>query len=96
MREYPIKKNHQVDEKRIYELMLDLFGKVSRDGEYIVSSYGSLDFIRVKFSNKKLYVETKSNSRKDLYEETISKYNKFVEMATGYTAAERKKMLTKS
>ncbi|MBD6955968.1 MAG: DUF5611 family protein [Thermoplasmata archaeon] len=95
MREYPIKKNHRIDDEMLHSLMKEIFGNVSREGDFLVSSYGSLDVIRVKFSGKNLLVETSSNNKKELYQETISRYNNFIERATGYSAKERKKLLTK-
>ncbi|MEM0298177.1 MAG: DUF5611 family protein [Thermoplasmata archaeon] len=95
MREYAIKKNHRIDEKKLEELMSTIFGNFKKEGNFIISSYGSLEFIKVKYEKNKLIVETKSNDKKEFYKETISKYNLFIEKATGYTAAERKKMLTK-
>ncbi len=95
MREYSVKKNHPIDEKKLEKLMMDEFGNVKKEGDYYISSFGSLDIIKVKLEKKKIYVETKSNEMKEMYMETISKYNNFIEKATGYSAAERKKMLTK-
>ncbi|MGC8663760.1 MAG: DUF5611 family protein [Thermoplasmata archaeon] len=96
MREYPIKRKHEINEKKIEELMTQIFGNVKKDGEFFISSYGSLDIIKVKLNNKKIYAETKSNNDKEKYKETISKYNDFIEKVTGYCAAERKKLLTKN
>ncbi|MDP8012463.1 MAG: DUF5611 family protein [Thermoplasmata archaeon] len=95
MREYPIKKKHEISDELLKNLMLKIFGNVKKEGEFYISSYGSLELIKVKLENKKLYAETKSNNKKELYDDTISKYNDFIEKATGYTAAERKKLLTK-
>ncbi len=95
MREYPIKKKHEISDELLKDLMLKIFGNVKKEGEFYISSYGSLELIKVKLENKKLYAETKSNNKKELYDDTISKYNDFIEKATGYTAAERKKLLTK-
>lgn len=95
MREYPIKRKHHIDEEMIHSLMMEIFGNVKRDGNFFISSFGSLDLIKVKLDKGKLIVETKSNPKKEYYTETIAKYNSFIERATGYTAAERKKMITK-
>jgi len=96
MREYPVKKKHEINEDKIESLMKDIFGNVKKDGEFFISNYGSLDYIKVKLKGKKLYAETKSNNNKEKYQDTISKYNDFIEKVTGYTAAERKKLLTKT
>lgn len=96
MREYPIKKKHEMDSEKLELLMKEMFGNVRKEGEYYISSYGSLDYIKVKLSDKKFYAETKSNNNREKYHDTISRYNDFIEKVTGYTAAERKKLLTKS
>ncbi len=95
MREYPVKKKMNFNEGYVKEILKEIFGDYRIDGEYLIASYGSLDEIKVKVGKNKLYVETKSNNIKEKYEETIKKYNEFLERATGYTAAERKKLMMK-
>ncbi|MGC8610835.1 MAG: DUF5611 family protein [Thermoplasmata archaeon] len=95
MREYPVKRKINFSEEHVKNVLKEVFGTYKEEGEFIIVSYGSLDEIRIKVGKNKLYVETKSNNLKDRYEETIKKYNEFLEKATGYTAAERKKLLMK-
>ncbi len=95
MREYPIKRTKKIDDETLKKLMEMSFGNVKVEGEFFISSYGSLSFIKAGLKDNKLLVETQTNQRKELYEETIKRFNSFLEEATGYSAKERKKLLMK-
>ncbi len=95
MREYTIKRKNKIDQERLKKIMEKNFGSVKVENEYFISSYGSLDLIKAKLRENKLFVETQTNKNKEFYEETIKRFNNFLEEATGYSAKERKKLLMK-
>ncbi len=95
MREYPIKRTKKIDGETLKKIMEKNFGNVKIENEFFISSFGSLDSIKAKLEKNKLLVETRPNDKKEFYEETIKRYNVFLEEATGYTAKERKKLLMK-
>lgn len=100
MNEYDIKRGHyeKIEGDRLETLMRDIFGNVDKDGEKLVSSFGAMEKISVWGSGKKaIYVETKMNTKVDgkTASDTIRMYNQFLEMATGFTAKERRKRASK-
>jgi hypothetical protein len=100
MREYPVKRGHYskaLAGDGLKRIMEETFGHVEEDGEWLVSSYKGLKKVRVKPLGKtKLLVETETaNVPEGDAADTLKKYNEFLFRATGYTAKERKKMMSK-
>ena len=95
MREYKCK--NKITKEFLENALIEFFGGFSENNGVYNSSYGALKEIHVKITNDKMIeVETKSGSINDVkVDDTIKKYNQFIEKVTGYTAAQRKKMLTK-
>ena len=98
MREYPIKRTVLKSTRdNLEEIIKEHFGNAElRDGWYI-SSYGAFKAIKVRLDGNRLLVETESSPDVDdrTAMDSIKVYNRFLEKATGYTAKERKKMLSK-
>ncbi len=100
MRKYDIKRGHykNIEGDGLPNIIEEVFGSVKKEGEYLVSSYGAIKSLRVGLEGKKyLLVETEMDSKADesVAAETIKRYNEFLFRATGYTAKERRKKLTK-
>ncbi len=100
MNEYDIKRGHleKVDGDRLETLMKDIFGSVKKKDGKLISSFGALEHISADIQGKKtLIVETKMNTDVDdkTATETIRMYNQFLELATGFTAKERRKRTSK-
>jgi hypothetical protein len=95
MREYKCK--NKITKEFLENALTEFFGRFSENKGVYNSSYGALKEIHVKISKDRVIeVETKSGSINDVkVDDTIKKYNQFIEKVTGYTAAQRKKMLTK-
>ena len=100
MREYPVKRGHYSKALAgggLRNIMEEIFGHVEEDGEWLVSSYKGLRKIRVRPMGKtKLLVETETSEvpEEDAVD-TLKKYNEFLFRATGYTAKERKRIMSK-
>lgn len=100
MNEYDIKRGHyeKIDGDKLKILMKDSFESVKNEGDKLVSNFGALEKITVWLDgNKILCVETKMNTDVDdnVATESIRKYNQFLEIATGFTAKERRKRASK-
>lgn len=94
MREYELKKNRSPDLEKI---MTECFGKAQKEANKITSSFGALTQISCQLTKGKLRVETQSdkNVSNEVAAQTIKAYNKFLELAIGYTAKERAARLRK-
>jgi len=89
---YPIKKGHKPD---LNMAMRDCFINIKeeKDGK-LIADFGALKKITAYTDDKKVFVETemeKTDNETSL--KTIKAYNRFLELATGYTAKERIKKL---
>ncbi|RLC44264.1 MAG: hypothetical protein DRH70_08985 [Candidatus Coatesbacteria bacterium] len=101
VREYPIKRGHykHIEGEKLKKIIQEFFGHVEeRDGKYY-TSYGSLEKIEIYLKDKKtLVVSTipkKEYSPEEAYK-TLKRYNRFLDVVTGYTAKERAEKLKKS
>ncbi|MEM3396074.1 MAG: DUF5611 family protein [Thermoplasmata archaeon] len=100
MRDYPIKPGNykNIEGEKLLSLVKEIFGNATQEGNLIKASYGALKELRVFAKDKKtLAVETlmDKNVPNEVAEDTVKKYNLFLERATGYTAKERVKKLQK-
>ena len=93
MRKYRCK--NEVSESILESKMKDIFGTVSKSGNQFVSSYSeSLSVIATVSGKKEISVETRTSPGSD-QEKIVKLYNQFLEEVTGYTAKERKKLMSK-
>lgn len=92
MREYSIKRGHHPDIETLLDEYFGAGGDVEDGVEFTADGIG---IISLKREGKSLYVETKPQSGMEGGIDVIRKWNDFLEAATGRTAKERKKKLTK-
>ncbi len=100
MREYPIKRGHykHIEGNKLRRIMEEIFGHVEEEDGHYITSYGSLRKIEVWVKDKTTLVvrtEAKENYDKQEALETLRKYNRFLDLATGYTAKQRAAKLKK-
>lgn len=100
MKEYKLKRGSKPELDRIHECLTNNFPtEVTRDGDKLVVSYGILTKLTVWLEDKKLAVDTVSDTD-NLDDEVILDSNKrfrdFLLCATGYTAKERLKQAKKA
>ncbi len=100
MTDYDIKRGHfkTIEGDLLKGLMEEIFENVREDGDYLISTYGALDLLKVELRGKKeIAVETQMNTGvdNDTASETIKRYNDFLLRATGFTSKERKKRAVK-
>ncbi|WP_094228367.1 DUF5611 family protein [Methanolobus psychrotolerans] len=99
MQEYKLKRGFTPDMDRICECLKEIFpGEIKKDGDKLIVSYGILSSLTVWIENKKLAVDTVSDtSVKDdaLILDSNKRFRDFLLAATGYTAKERLKQAKK-
>lgn len=74
------------------------FDGVAREGDAVVAYWGAVERLSTRAVGKSLGVELVMNPKVDtsVAQETIRRYNAFLEDATGFNAKERAKRLRKS
>jgi len=98
--EYDIKKGNytKLEGNGLLQTAIDIFGKASMEGDLVVTSYGAIERFEVKVVSKTvLSVVTKMRTDVSSEEanETIKRYNTFLENATGFNSKERRTRLQK-
>ena len=93
MQKYKIKRGFKPDIERIYSVMQECFPtEISRNGEFLETSYGAMSSIKIWIENKMLNVETisdKTAASDNVVMQTNKAFRDFLLKATGYTAKER-------
>ncbi|MDW7732827.1 MAG: DUF5611 family protein [Methanolobus sp.] len=99
MQEYKLKRGYTADMDRIYECMNETFpSEVRKEDDRFVTSYGVLSSLTVWIENKKLAVDTVSDTSltdDELILDSNKRFRDFLLAATGYTAKERLKQAKK-
>jgi hypothetical protein len=98
--EYEIKKGHysEIEGDGLKNVLTEIFGNASQEGDILVSSYGALTRLEAKvLSRTSLLVNTKSDTAapNEVASETIKRFNFFLERATGFTSKQRRDRLQK-
>lgn len=95
MQEYSLKRGFKPDLERIHECLAESFSAdVKRNDDKLVISYGIFKKLTVWIQNKKMAVETESDTTvtdDNTILDTNKRYRDFLYKATGYTAKERLK-----
>ena len=100
MQTYPVKASHrsQLSAEALRAHLNECFGVASVEGDTATSQFGAIDRIRARAEGKNLRIEVQMNPKVDgeTASETIRRYNRFLEAATGFNAKERARRLRKS
>jgi hypothetical protein len=97
---YDIRKGHyaSIEGDKLKEVMSSIFGDVKLEGVKLVSSYGAIIRLEVQVLSRTamdIASTTDKTVSLDVQTETIKRWNKFLEQATGFTSKERSKRLQK-
>jgi hypothetical protein len=92
MREYSIKRGYHPDIEKLLDEYFGASGDVENGVEFTADGIGTITLRR---DGKSLYIETTPQPDMDGGIDVIRKWNDFLEDATGRTAKERKKRMTK-
>jgi hypothetical protein len=100
MMEYDVKKGHfkNLDGDGLKDMLTELFGGYQEDGDTLIASYGAMREMKVKVLSKSLLsieTSTDANVSDDVAMDTIRKFNKFLESATGFSSKQRRDRLNK-
>lgn len=95
MQEYSLKRGNKLDLERIHECLAESFpAEIKKNSDKLVISYGIFKTLTVWIQNKKMAVETESDTtvtNDEVILDTNKRYRDFLYKATGYTAKERLK-----
>ncbi len=95
MRAYEMRRGHakNLEGDKLRAIAAETFGSADTDGEKVVVSFGAIDRLTAWTDGKQLFVDLvmKTGVPDDVATDTISRNNRFLEAATGYSAKERAK-----
>jgi hypothetical protein len=77
------------------ETVSEIFGSSRQEGGFVHTQFGALKDLKVSAEGRSLVVETTMDPSVPLevQQDTIRRYNSFLERATGYTSKQRAKKL---
>lgn len=93
MRAYELKRGHAVrlEGGRLRDLGEEAFGSAVERGGRVRCSYGALEVLEAWVDGQSLFVQTTARpDSDDVAQETIRRYNAFLEKATGHTSKQRR------
>lgn len=95
MRAYELRRGHgkNLEGDKLRTLAEEIFGSAALEDGKVVSSFGAIERLVAWTDGKQLFVDMamKTGVPDAIATETISRNNRFLERATGYTAKERSK-----
>ena len=100
VQDYPVRPSHRANlsAEALVRILRTYFDSVESVGEEARATYGAISQLTVRANGRELRVDVSMNPKvpEDVARETIVRYNRFLEEATGYSAKERAKRLRKS
>ena len=97
---YPVKPTHRsgLEPVTLTGVAQEAFGEAERDGDRVVTKFGAIRHLRLRGVGRELEVDIEMDPKvsPEIAAETVRRYNRFLEAATGYSAKERAKRLRKS
>ncbi len=93
MRAYELRRGHgkNLEGDKLRAIAADAFGSATTEGDKVVTSFGAIEKLVAWTDGKQLFVDLtmKSAVADGVATETITRNNRFLEAATGYTAKKR-------
>lgn len=100
MQKYPVRPSHRrnLDPAPLTAIARSHFDEVTSDGAVVTARWGAIERLAAQADGRELAVELTMNPKvpEAVAAETIARYNRFLEEATGYAAKERARRLRKS
>jgi len=97
---YPVRASERanLNPQALERILRTHFDSATIEGEAVSATYGAIERLTARAQGRELGVELRMNPKvpDDVARETIARYNRFLEEATGYSAKERAKRLRKS
>lgn len=95
MRAYELRRGHakNLEGDKLRAIAGDIFGSATTDGGKVAITFGAIERMTTWTDGKQLFVDMamKPGVPDDVATDTISRNNRFLEAATGYSAKERAK-----
>ena len=100
MQNYPVRASHRgnLTAEALERILREHFGSASVSGGSATTSFGAIARLAVQPAGRDLCVDVTMDPKvaEEVARETIARYNRFLEAATGYSAKERAKRLRKA
>ena len=100
MQSYPVRTTHRkgLEVGNLGRILSAHFDRVEVSGDRVTGAFGAIARISVGANGRELAVEMTMDPKvpADIAAETIQRYNRFLEEATGYSSKERARRLRKS
>ncbi len=100
MQKYPVRPSHRrnLDVTSLSVIARECFDDAVADGGTVTAKWGAIERLAVRVDGRELAVDLVMNPKvpEAVAAETIARYNRFLEAATGYGAKERARRLRKS
>ena len=100
MQKYPVRPTHRknLDGGALVAIARNHFDDAVGEGTGATAHWGAIERLVARGENKELLIDLTMNPKVDerVAAETIARYNRFLEEATGYNSKERAKRLRKS
>ncbi len=100
MQKYPVRNTHRanLNAPALERILKSCFDAVEGTGDERTTRWGAIAQLTVRAEGRELRVDVTMDPKvpEDVARETIARYNRFLEEATGYSAKERAKRLRKS
>jgi len=100
VQKYPVRTSHrgQLNPEAIAGLLREAFGTAAPDGTGAATRFGAIERLVARPDGRDLAIDITMNPKvsNEVAADTIARYNRFLEAATGYSAKERAKRLRKS
>ena len=95
MRAYELRRGHgkNIEGDKLRAITADCFGAAQQDAGKVFASFGAIERLTAWTDGKHLFVDMvmKTGVPNELATDTITRNNRFLEAATGYSAKERAK-----
>jgi hypothetical protein len=100
VQKYPVRPSHRknLDPATLAGIARGHFDSVGLEQETVTASWGAIQRLAARADQRELAIELTMNPKvpETVAAETIARYNRFLEEATGYGAKERARRLRKS
>ncbi|MFI5418448.1 MAG: DUF5611 family protein [Candidatus Lutacidiplasmatales archaeon] len=100
MQNYPVRPSHRANltPENLERIARNHFTEVTSSEGLVTAKYGALDRLAAKAAGRELSIEVAMNPKVaiEVAQETIRRYNRFLEETTGYSTKERARRLKKA
>ncbi|MGI0072033.1 MAG: DUF5611 family protein [Thermoplasmata archaeon] len=100
MQRYPVRPSHRknLEPGSLATVLTAHFDSVAADGATVTASFGAIQRLAARAAGRELEVELTMDPKvpERVAAETIQRYNRFLEAATGYGSKERARRLRKA